>query len=63
MLEYLDIINKPIKFYKSSDNYRSVFKEITGYYYHENYHSDILCCVFRPMPASDSGLNLPPVPA
>jgi hypothetical protein len=42
MLEFLGILYSIIEKYKSNDNYSSIFKEISGVFYYENYHSDIL---------------------
>jgi hypothetical protein len=41
-LAFLNKIYKIIKSYRKEDAYVSIFKDISGYYYHENYHSDIL---------------------
>jgi hypothetical protein len=41
-LSFLEKIYKTIKSYRKEDTYISIFKDISGYYYHENYHSDIL---------------------
>ncbi|WP_059370407.1 PD-(D/E)XK nuclease family protein [Treponema endosymbiont of Eucomonympha sp.] len=42
MLEFLEKVSKPIKNYRNKYTYKSVFKEISDYFYRENYHSDIL---------------------
>jgi hypothetical protein len=44
MLDFLTNIAKPVLSYKSdqSDQYKTVFKEISPVYYHENFHSDII---------------------
>ena len=47
MLENLDDIYKIIGKYNSGENYVSIFKEISGIYYYENYHSDILAYYLR----------------
>jgi hypothetical protein len=41
-LSFLEKIYETIKSYRKEDTYTSIFKDISGYYYHENYHSDIL---------------------
>jgi hypothetical protein len=47
MLEYLETLYKTVKTYKSSNNYGSIFKEISDHHYRENYHSDILAMYLR----------------
>ena len=41
LVRLLETLERPIANYKSS-THSGVFTEIAGYYYHENYHSDIL---------------------
>lgn len=42
MLNFLNSLIVPVLHYKESDQYNSIFKEISENYYYENYHSDIL---------------------
>jgi len=42
MTDFLRKIFESIAGYKTSRTHKSVFQEISGYYYHENFHSDIL---------------------
>lgn len=41
-LDFLDNLYQPVQNYKILNQYKSIFKEISDIYYHENYHSDIL---------------------
>jgi hypothetical protein len=42
MLEYLYDLIKTIPYMENKEERHSIFTDISGYYYHENYHSDIL---------------------
>jgi hypothetical protein len=46
MLEYLNDLIKTIPYIENKEERHSVFADISGYYYHENYHSDILAYYF-----------------
>lgn len=42
MLTFLDTLKNDLLQYRSTSKTDSIFVNISGYYYHENYHSDIL---------------------
>jgi hypothetical protein len=42
MLDFLDKIAESVINYRISDNYKSIFKEISPVFYRENFHSDII---------------------